>query len=211
MKLKFIVCLIIEKKEEEEKKMKKKRSENSSSTTTTTTTTTTETEIEIETEERLREFGKECQTIGSLRCFQYFEAYLRGKEELVVMIKTTKTTWRLKLLKREGDVTTGTGISTERSPPLPPASPCARETENIKTGSDAVFLVSSYATYGRPLVWLRSSVSRSTTTTTTTLLSSFGENDKPLSLLGTDLWRKGEEVSAVHLTLGETIVNSFFS
>lgn len=164
-------------------------------------------------EERLKELGKECQTIGSLRGFVHFEAYLRGKEELVISIRTTAaTTWRMRLLRRES-----TSTEEMKSPPLPPASPCARETEDIKQATDAVFLISTYATYGRPLVWLRSQQQQQTGRTASPRTEmTFGENDMPLALTATDAWRRGESVSAweivdelVVLILGESVQNPF--
>eukprot|EP01004_Peranema_trichophorum_P007191 NODE_5979_length_943_cov_25.493902_g5391_i0.p1 GENE.NODE_5979_length_943_cov_25.493902_g5391_i0~~NODE_5979_length_943_cov_25.493902_g5391_i0.p1 ORF type:complete len:266 (-),score=56.93 NODE_5979_length_943_cov_25.493902_g5391_i0:146-886(-) len=98
--------------------------------------------------EELEMFSQECLKIGCLKGFKYFNCYLRGREELVVTVHDTESTSQ----------TPGNKLFTVVSKGHPPASPCEREAPRFRLSSpnNYVFLIATYARYGRPMVWLRS-------------------------------------------------------
>jgi len=145
---------------------------------------------------RLRDFGRELQTVGTLRGFVHFETYLRGKEELVVTVRAPSggiASARPLLLAGRHEPRSKKAHGTAA---LVQPSPAARNPELVCR--DAVFLVSCYATQARPVVWLRSGEAGAPP----------AESDRPLFLDTTDDWCDGEDVccwEVVHELVRETL------
>ncbi|KAL4213391.1 hypothetical protein AB4K20DRAFT_1886428 [Rhizopus microsporus] len=123
---------------------------------------------------RLSWFLQECLTLGTLRGFRHFDTFMRGREELVLRVyPITQSPTCSTLLPPE--------IDSRSMLPLPELiSPLdedlGRETERT------VFLITGYAKYRCPYVWLRSHKE---------LLIEPNESDKenPLQLITTDEWK----------------------
>lgn len=124
----------------------------------------------------LDQFYRDCLRLGSLKCFEHFQLYLKGREELVVTVYH--------------------GMHSPRTPPpiyqpssnhtssLPPASPASNELD-VHNPEVTVFLVGAYAKYNWPYVWMRSHHSK----------RSISDIDSPLDLLSTRSWKaKGLKV-----------------
>eukprot|EP01006_Ploeotia_vitrea_P003825 TRINITY_DN113312_c0_g1_i1.p1 TRINITY_DN113312_c0_g1~~TRINITY_DN113312_c0_g1_i1.p1 ORF type:complete len:264 (+),score=14.14 TRINITY_DN113312_c0_g1_i1:23-793(+) len=103
--------------------------------------------------EALDAFSQECFKLGCLKGFKYFKCYLRGREELIVTIRDRN---RQQFPEHFSPIKAR--LLTVVSKGHPPASPCNREPEQVRNVSDSeyVFLVATYARYGRPIVWIRS-------------------------------------------------------
>lgn len=122
----------------------------------------------------LDEFYRDCLRFGSLRCFNHFSLYLKGREELLVTVYHGQ-------------------LSPQASPPfgmigvgantLPPASPATREMGSDIPG-ETMFLVGAYARYNWPYVWLRSSLRK---------IKTPEAQDLPLDLPATQKWNNGEK------------------
>ncbi|RCH99887.1 hypothetical protein CU097_010763 [Rhizopus azygosporus] len=123
---------------------------------------------------RLSWLLQECLTLGTLRGFRHFDTFMRGREELVLRVyPITQSPTCSTLLPSE--------IDSRSMLPLPElTSPLdedlGRETERT------VFLITGYAKYRCPYVWLRSHKE---------LLIEPNESDKenPLQLTTTDEWK----------------------
>lgn len=97
--------------------------------------------------------------LGTLRCFEHFQLYLKGREELVVTVyngdegglspRPSMAGVFRPLVSRQESVG-GTWTSS-----LPPASPAAHELD-VHNPEVTVFLIGAYAKYSWPYVWLRS-------------------------------------------------------
>eukprot|EP00727_Mastigamoeba_balamuthi_P006601 m51a1_g2561 hypothetical protein (249) ;mRNA; r:339381-340527 len=110
-------------------------------------------------------FRRDCTALGTLKAFKFFEAYIRGKEELLLTVRSRKfraSRDRLVLPQQTQGIgklsvgSAGAAAPQAHSAPPSPASPCLREIESVRRTLDTVFLVGSYSRYGRPCVWLRS-------------------------------------------------------
>eukprot|EP00002_Diphylleia_rotans_P018277 TRINITY_DN3543_c0_g1_i2.p1 TRINITY_DN3543_c0_g1~~TRINITY_DN3543_c0_g1_i2.p1 ORF type:complete len:230 (-),score=54.58 TRINITY_DN3543_c0_g1_i2:94-783(-) len=133
-------------------------------------------------DEKLNLFLKECLRFGVLRGFRHFSLYLRGREELIVTLKTVS--------RPSVSPTSATprGFVKGLSPipnGLPPASPCAKD---LMEDQDAIFLVGGYARYKVPMVWLRSNHARLFGITT----DGGGEKDLPIQLACLSKFKTGQ-------------------
>ena len=105
-------------------------------------------------------FYRDALRLGTLRCFEHFQLYLKGREELVVTVyngddgglsPTRSEAGQMfrPLMSRQESVG---GTLTNA---LPPASPAAHELD-VHNPDVTVFLIGAYAKYSWPYVWLRS-------------------------------------------------------
>lgn len=121
----------------------------------------------------LDQFYKDCLRIGSLKCFQHFHLYLKGREELVVTIYSGPVP------SPRGNNPIFRAIQTgNASNAYPPASPATQELD-VQNPEVTVFLIGAYAKYNWPYVWLRS----------LTKSRSVDDIDSPLDLPSTKNWK----------------------
>lgn len=118
-------------------------------------------------------FYRDCLRFGNLKCFQHFQLYLKGREELVVTVFTGGVTSPRAAAPVFKAIQAGSSANQ-----LPPASPAAHELD-VHNSEVTVFLIGAYAKYNWPYVWLRS-ISR---------LSSVEDMDAPLDLPSTKSWK----------------------
>ena len=151
-------------------------------------------------------FAKDCLRLGCLKGFVHFNFYLRGREELLVVVHsvgaaaaggpgTQEGGGGLRSDQQGAPVSNGQGgisfLSSHVSPSktfdeggVPPASPASNEMSSEDNPDDVVFLVGGYARYKCPYVWLRSPHPA--------FQGKVSENakDLPLQLKTTDSWKK---------------------
>jgi len=144
-----------------------------------------------ERNEKLGIFLKDCLFMGCLTGFSYFDLYSRGREELLVTVKTSLFPPLPFFDPSPENVTNfGKPLSTMESG-LPPASPCAKDAEQLS--QDSVFLIGGYARYKCPFVWLRSNHSKllapsSAPSSPLASKSPSSSKDTPLELSTTAKW-----------------------
>jgi hypothetical protein len=105
-------------------------------------------------------FYKDALRLGTLRCFQHFQLYLKGREELVVTVyngddggtspRPSSPGHVFRPLMSRQESVGGTWTNA-----LPPASPAAHELD-VHNPDVTVFLIGAYAKYSWPYCWLRS-------------------------------------------------------
>eukprot|EP00906_Rhabdomonas_costata_P031827 RCo044910 len=163
----------------------------------------------------LEAFSHECLKIGCLRGFKYFNCYLRGREELLVTVfGDGKSTAKSEPEEKEGEFRTFSVISRGH----PPASPRAHEPKGFcsEEPNEFVFLVATYARYGRPLVWVRSRNKNVKFTTEDVKdwmnpdsqgspSSSCGDEDLPLCLTSTEAWPRTPKTIHVWDVIAELV------
>mmetsp|Transcript_31661 Transcript_31661/g.51100 ORF Transcript_31661/g.51100 Transcript_31661/m.51100 type:complete len:220 (-) Transcript_31661:205-864(-) len=125
-------------------------------------------------------FCKDSLRFGCLKGFKYFSLYLRGREELLVIVEN----------RAQPGVTPRSNKASPKYASyfhpidngLPPASPSERDPAEASP-EETVFLIGGYARYKCPYVWLRSNHTR--------LRTSRGPADKdlPLKLSTTEGWK----------------------
>ncbi|KAG1447843.1 hypothetical protein G6F46_010778 [Rhizopus delemar] len=138
---------------------------------------------------RLSRFLQDCLCLGTLRGFRYFDTLMRGREEVVLGVCVDRqapphlTLMPLELLTEYGQVdekAEGRWIKGDWK---------RADWKQISLGDQALkkekmlFLITGYAKYRCPYVWLRSHQEQ--------LLPS-GQADNPLQLIKTDEWKTKE-------------------
>ena len=156
----------------------------------------------------MEHFAAQTLRLGCMKGFRHFSFYLRGKEELLVVVKSAAA---------GSDGEGGDGSEAEAQVAarrgLPPASPAAREVQQVRLSSqhhhpttprcgsgpcltrpaaqagtdETVFLLAGYDKYQRPYVWLRSA--------SPVLQLSESAEDMPLSLKTTERWPQSDPPS----------------
>ncbi|KAK7499220.1 hypothetical protein BaRGS_00009480 [Batillaria attramentaria] len=168
-------------------------------------------EKEAALKKRLQQFLIEMFKMGTVRGFQHFSMYLRGKEELgVTVYHEPQMSRRCSVIQPE--VAPGESLTSARLPydpralvlshgtqqalsgmgdqgvGLPPASPSDNEMGSDSAVHSTLFLVAGYARYSCPYVWVRSNHTR--------LMRMSGasdtEKDNPLRLKSTARWKDGD-------------------
>ncbi|KAI8810890.1 hypothetical protein BJ742DRAFT_799117 [Cladochytrium replicatum] len=139
-------------------------------------------------QQRLNVFLLDCLAFGSLKGFRWFELYMRGREEVIVRVKTDQMGINQSRSSSYSDRSYRDTLPKSRSKllnvqsGLPPASPCDRETE--KDTTKTAILIAGYARYGRPFVWIRSNHR----TLMKVQEGGIVDEDLPLKLRSTDNW-----------------------
>ena len=159
----------------------------------------------------MEHFAAQTLRLGCMKGFRHFSFYLRGKEELLVVVKSAAA-------GSDGEGGDGSGSEAQLAARrgLPPASPAAREVQQVRlscpttttppphavcgsgalsdtaggaqAGTDeTVFLLAGYDKYQRPYVWLRSA--------SPVLQLSESAEDMPLSLKTTERWPQSDPPS----------------
>ncbi|XP_024537390.1 uncharacterized protein LOC9649526 [Selaginella moellendorffii] len=94
----------------------------------------------------MEELYRDILSFGCLRVFRHFTTYLRGREELLITIRS------------EESISSGRNFCLENrssKSALPPASPSSSETKKVKS-NETLFLLGAYGRYAWPYIWLRS-------------------------------------------------------
>lgn len=104
---------------------------------------------------RMDAFNRECVRFGVLRCFKHFDLYVRGREELVVIVQGTAPAAGGSSNIPTSRTPRGTEYSDLDFADFAPASPCEREELHLTDNDIAIYLIGAYRHYGRPFVWLR--------------------------------------------------------
>ncbi|KAK6466491.1 hypothetical protein HHUSO_G36184 [Huso huso] len=135
---------------------------------------------EKENKKKLQQFLGDLVLLGSLQGFQYFQPWLRGKEELLLTVVNEDVGWRSPRFpgsvasslssSSSGGCSVNGGVlgSEERARLLSsrisegyllPASPSDHELA-VPEVNCTLFLLAGYAKYGRPYAWIRSNHER---------------------------------------------------
>ncbi|GAQ79892.1 hypothetical protein KFL_000400360 [Klebsormidium nitens] len=133
----------------------------------------------------MEDLYKDLLRFGCLKGFKHFSVYLRGREELLITVRTppnadcepvahceNAVVSPSKRLQRVSSLRTGKSF--------PPASPAIAEAVKPVAPEETVFLVGAYARYNWPYVWLRSQNPRIADATL--------DMDLPLDLQSTREW-----------------------
>ncbi|XP_076453665.1 uncharacterized protein LOC143288888 [Babylonia areolata] len=163
--------------------------------------------------EKLDCYLVEAFKMGTLRGFQHFYMYLRGKEEMTLTVyhEPQISSRRCSILHNPTEISVGESLTASQLPydkqtlvlsqgtqmklsglkdkgvGLPPASPS--DNEQSSASNTTVFLIAGYSRYSCPYVWVRSNHQRLMKMSG----AGDGEKDHPLRLKSTSRW-KHEEV-----------------
>ncbi|XP_041093190.1 uncharacterized protein si:dkey-19b23.7 isoform X1 [Polyodon spathula] len=135
---------------------------------------------EKENKKQLQQFLGDLVLLGSLQGFQYFQPWLRGKEEMLLTVVNEDVGWRSPRFpgsvasslssSSSGGCSVNVGVPGSEEPALLlssrvgegyllPASPSDHELA-IPEVNCTLFLLAGYAKYGRPYAWIRSNHER---------------------------------------------------
>ncbi|KAI9490005.1 hypothetical protein BDB00DRAFT_839719, partial [Zychaea mexicana] len=131
---------------------------------------------------RIQSFLHECRTLGSLRGFKHFEVFMRGREELVLLIpksheykQETSTLMPADVFaqrtmhdqqqqqqqqqpQQEQSPISSSGSSSQGSLMLAervPVDPKDQELKKLRSNSVSVFLITGYARYKCPYIYVK--------------------------------------------------------
>ncbi|KAI9245860.1 hypothetical protein BDA99DRAFT_543507 [Phascolomyces articulosus] len=132
---------------------------------------------------RITGFLQECRALGSLRGFKYFEVFMRGREELVLIIPKNPENKHEKFTLMPPDVFSKSSMQEQlpqQQQPLPqtllaecmPINPNDEELKKLRT-KYTVLLITGYGRYKCPYIYNRTS-----------------DDVYPMSLESTDTWRR---------------------
>ncbi|KAI8141655.1 hypothetical protein BJV82DRAFT_670561 [Fennellomyces sp. T-0311] len=128
---------------------------------------------------RLNSFLQECRTLGGLRGFKHFEVFMRGREELLLLIPSSPGHKYEASTLMPKQVHAHSPLYDSQHTPRPERMPINPSDQELKKLPDTtVLLITGYSRYKCPYIYIRSSAEEDEL------------SDAPLHLETTEMWRR---------------------